>query len=99
MAKKTTTKNKPAEPKTQPKAPDGKLSLIKAAIAILEQSEQAMNTRQLVEAAKEQGLWEPTGGKTPEQTLYSAIVREIKAKGDCARFATAGKGLFVLATH
>ena len=25
------------------------------------------------------GLWTPTGAKTPEQTLYSGIFREIKS--------------------
>ena len=32
------------------------------------------------------GLWTPGAGKTPEQTLYSAIMREIRDKGDAARF-------------
>ena len=32
-------------------------------------------------------------GKTPEQTLYSAMVREIKSKGESARFTKEG-GLF-----
>ena len=33
-------------------------------------------------------------GKTPEQTLYSAIMREIKAKGDQARFVKDARGHF-----
>ena len=40
----------------------------------------------MIELAKERGLWTPGAGKTPEQTLYSAIMREIKDKGDAARF-------------
>ena len=40
----------------------------------------------MIDLAKERGLWTPGGGKTPEQTLYSAIMREIRDKGDAARF-------------
>ena len=76
--------------------PAPKLSLIKAAVAILTETEEAMNTKSIVEAAKSKGLWSPGEGKTPEQTLYSAIVREIKVKGAAARFAAAGHGLFKL---
>ena len=39
-----------------------------------------MNTREIIEAAIELKLWQPTGAKTPEQTLYGAIVRENKNK-------------------
>jgi hypothetical protein len=40
----------------------------------------------MIDLAKERGLWTPGAGKTPEQTLYSAIMREIRDKGDAARF-------------
>ena len=33
----------------------------------------------LIAKAVEMGLWTPTGAKTPEQTLYSGIFREIKS--------------------
>jgi hypothetical protein len=50
----------------------------------------------MIDSAKEKGLWEPGQGKTPEQTLYSAIVREIKVKGENSRFKkTDARGLFV----
>jgi hypothetical protein len=42
------------------------------------------------------GLWR-TGGKTPSATIYSAILREIRDKGDASRFAKAGRGKFTLA--
>ena len=48
----------------------------------------------MVEAAKARNLWTPGAGKTPEQTLYSAIMREIKAKGDQARFVKDARGHF-----
>jgi len=76
--------------------PEKKLSLMKAAIAILEESDEALNTRQIVDTAKAKGLWTPGAGKTPEQTLYSAIVREIKVKGTSARFKKDARGHFRL---
>ena len=69
-----------------------KLSLMKAAVAVLEESGEALNTKQ-------RGLWTPGEGKTPEQTLYSAIAREIKAKGETARFKMVSKGHFKLASR
>ena len=80
-------------------SPRPKISLVKAAIAVLGETEEAMGAKELVEAAKSKGLWTPGDGKTPEQTLYSAISREIKTKGDRARFAAAGKGKFKLASR
>ena len=56
------------------------LSLMNAAVEVLRQSEHPFNTRELVAMATAQGLWTPTGAKTPEQTLYGAIFREIATK-------------------
>ena len=41
-----------------------------------------MNCRELVAKAIEKGLWIPTEAKTPEQTLYSGIFREIKTAAE-----------------
>ena len=76
-----------------------KLSLLKAAIAVLKESDEALNTKQMIEQAKDKGLWTPGEGKTPEQTLYSAIAREIKAKGENSRFKLITKGHFKLASR
>ena len=96
-----TAKAEPAKAAT-PKAADEskpKLSLMKAAIAVLGESDEALNTKQMIELAKSKGLWTPGEGKTPEQTLYSAIAREIKAKGEAARFKMVAKGHFKLASR
>ena len=91
------TKNaKSAAPAAEAKP---KLSLVKAAITVLGETEEAMGANELVEAAKAKGLWTPGEGKTPEQTLYSAIAREIKAKGETARFKMVSKGHFKLASR
>ena len=76
-----------------------KLSLLKAAIAVLAESDEALNTKQMIEQTKAKGLWTPGEGKTPEQTLYSAIAREIKAKGENSRFKLVTKGHFKLASR
>ena len=51
----------------------------RAAVEVLKKSNVPMNTREIVAAAIEAGLWEPTGSKTPEQSLYGSIFREIAA--------------------
>ena len=84
-----------AAPKTEAAAvPKKGLSLLNAAATVLERSGEAMPVRAMIEEAKASGLWTPTGGKTPEQTLYSAIIREIKDKGESSRFRKDGRGRF-----
>ena len=98
-----TPKAAPAKAKAAPAAPSPKavpqkgLSLLNAAAAVLERSEAPMAVKGMIEEAKAQGLWTPRGGKTPEQTLYSAIIREIRDKGSESRFRKDGRGLFAFA--
>ena len=98
-AAKTAAKATPkAAPKTEAAAvPKKGLSLLNAAATVLERSGEAMPVRAMIEEAKASGLWTPTGGKTPEQTLYSAIIREIKDKGGASRFRKDGRGRFSFA--
>ena len=98
-AAKTTAKATPkAAPKSEAAAvPKKGLSLLNAAATVLERSGEAMPVRAMIEEAKASGLWTPTGGKTPEQTLYSAIIREIKDKGESSRFRKDGRGRFSFA--
>ena len=60
--------------------PAKKLSLLNAAIIVLRETKADMNTRELIEAIVERQLWTPTECKTPEQTLYGSIFREIATK-------------------
>lgn len=85
------SKKKKATPQPEPAK---KLSLINAALEVLKSDNAALNTKQMVEAAKAKGYWTPGAGKTPEQTLYSAIMREIKTKGDASRFVKDARGHF-----
>lgn len=61
-----------------------KVSLLDLAAKILADTGEALNCKELVAKAKETG-WVSIG-KTPEQTLYSGIFREIKEKGEASRF-------------
>ena len=92
-----------AEAKAKPAAPSPKavpqqgLGLLSAAAAVLERSDAPMSVKAMIEAAKSEGLWTPGSGKTPEQTLYSAIIREIRDRGGESRFRKDGRGLFAFA--
>ena len=71
-----------------------KRSLIEAAAEILKESAEPMNTRSMVQAAIERGLWTPTNCKTPEQSLYGAIFREIKVSAAPRFRKSATRGAF-----
>ena len=93
---------KPSAPKEKATADKGDaprkgLSLLSAAAAVLERSDEPLSVKAIIAKAKESGLWTPGSGKTPEQTLYSAIIREMRDKGDTARFRKEGRGLFASA--
>ena len=60
--------------------PVKRLSLLNAAIIVLRETKTDMNTRELIEAVVERQLWTPTECKTPEQSLYGSIFREIATK-------------------
>ena len=105
MAKKkaSTTKkttSKPASTKKQPArkkvATNGSMSQLDAAVKVLSESKDPMSTKQMIEAMASKGYWTSPGGKTPWATLYSAITRELKNKGDDARFTKVDKGTFTL---
>jgi short subunit dehydrogenase-like uncharacterized protein len=84
----------PKEPPAKPAAPAKKLSQIEAAVELLKTAAEPMTCKQMVEAMLEKKLWASPGGKTPDATLYAAILREIAAKGPDARFVKAAPGRF-----
>ena len=79
--------------------PQKKLSLFDAVVTALqsEPAGTALNTRELVALAVEKGLWQPSGAKTPEQTLYSAIFRENSTKENPRIVKSDKKGKFIYA--
>lgn len=62
------------------------------AAKVLAEAGEPLAAKQIAERAIEAG-WK-TRGKTPEATLYAAIVREIAKKGDGARFKKTDRGRF-----
>ncbi len=78
-------------------APQKKRSLLDAAVEVLRIAKQPMNTREIIEWAMKLELWQPTGAKTPEQTLYGAIVRENKTKEHPRIIKSGIKGKFIYA--
>ncbi len=93
-AKPATAKGKPAkDPKPR------KTSALDAAAIVLAEAGAPMKAKEMVALMEAKGLWTSPGGKTPEATLYAAIIREIAAKGKQARFRKTERGTFVATEH
>jgi hypothetical protein len=86
------TKSKKAK---EPKAK--KSSALDAALRVLEETGQPMTCLEMIEAMAAKGYWTSPSGATPSATLYSAVLREITAKGKDARFVKTERGKFGLA--
>ena len=77
-----------------PKAPR-RVSALDAAAKVLAGADSPMRAKEMIAAMEAKKLWTSPGGKTPEATLYAAIIREIAAKGTAARFKKHERGVFV----
>ncbi len=92
--------NKPPKPPKAPKeAKPKRVSALDAAAQVLANSEVPMRAKELIAAMEKKGLWTSPGGKTPHATLYAAMIREIAALGDKARFKKHERGVFVATSH
>ncbi len=80
--------------KNEPKAK--KPSALDAAAKVLGETGAPLNCQEMIQAMAEKGYWTSPGGQTPHATLYSAISREINAKGKEARFVKTERGKFAL---
>lgn len=79
-----------------PKAPKEKrVSGLDAAAQVLQESDEPMTAKEIVETAEANGIWKSPGGKTPHATIFSAIIREIAKKGPESRFKKTERGKFV----
>jgi hypothetical protein len=92
---KTEAPKKAAKGKSAKAAKPKKLSALDAAAKVLGDNGSPMNCQEMIEAMAKKGYWTSPGGKTPHATLYSAILRELKAKD--ARFTKTERGKFALA--
>lgn len=73
----------------KPAAPPVKMSGLDAAAEVLRTYKKSMSAKEIVGLMKEDGLWS-SEAKTPEATIYSAMLTEIKKKGEASRFAKDG---------
>jgi hypothetical protein len=86
--------------KTKRAVDDGKekrLSAQDAAAKVLGETGQPMTCQEMIAAMAAKDYWTSPGGKTPQATLYSAMLREITTKGTNSRFRKADRGKFALA--
>ena len=75
--------------------PKTKLSGLDAAVKVLTEVGQSMKCSDMVDQMLSKGYWQ-TNGATPSATIYSAIIREIRDKGDESRFRKVDRGAFEL---
>jgi hypothetical protein len=85
----------PKEPKAAKEKKPKRTSALDAAAQVIAKADKPMRAVDMIAQMEAKGLWKSPGGKTPEATLYAAIIREIAAKGKDARFAKHDRGLFV----
>ncbi len=72
------------------------MSQMDAGVRVLTEQGEPMTCRAMVEAMAKKGCCTSPGGKTPEATLYPAILRHIRKQGKEARFKKVDRGLFTL---
>jgi len=91
-----------AKPKRQRKAvrepKEKKPSALDAAARVLAEAGQAMTCKEMIGAMSAKGYWTSPGGKTPDATLMSAILREVNTKGEQSRFVKTAPGRFAIRT-
>lgn len=87
----------PAPESGKPEKPEKNMTLMDAAVTALKEAGMPMNTREMVKAAIDKGYWIPTNCKTPEQTLYGSIFREMKTKEQPRIVKAEEKGKFRIA--
>jgi hypothetical protein len=90
--KRTIKKAKPAAKPAKPK----KTSALDAAAKVLGESKEPLTTKEMIEAMQAKGYWKSPEGKTPDRTLYSAILREIVVNKAESRFKKTERGKFTL---
>jgi hypothetical protein len=74
-----------------------KMSALDAAAKVLAETGQPMTCKEMIETMAKKSYWQSPGGRTPEATLYSAILRELKVKGAKSRFRKTDRGKFARA--
>jgi HB1/ASXL restriction endonuclease-like protein with HTH domain len=71
-----------------------RVTALDAAARVLAEEGKPMSCGELIEAMAAKKYWISPGGQTPSSTLYAAMAREIKTKGNAARFRKTDRGKF-----
>lgn len=80
-----------------PKSPKIKrASALDSAVRVLAEAKGPMTCQQLIETMAAKDYWKSASGKTPANTLYAAIAKEINTKGKQSRFQKVERGQFAL---
>jgi hypothetical protein len=93
-APKTAAPKASAAKAAKPAKAKAKLSALDAAAKVLAERGEPMGAAEMIEEMAARRYWTSPGGKTPEATLYSALIREINIKGKDSRFRKTGPGKF-----
>ena len=88
------THAKPKKLKVKADLKPKKLSMIKAALQVLQERKVPMTCPEMIDVMATEGLWVSPGGKTPASTLYAAIGRSIKDDGKASAFRKTERGKF-----
>jgi hypothetical protein len=75
------------------------MSGIAAVTKVLQEENRPMTCAEMVAAAETKGYWKSPAGKTPANTIYSAILRTINTKGGASPFRKTERGRFALTTN
>ena len=71
-----------------------KLSMIKAALQVLQDRKVPMTCPEMIDVMATERLWVSSGGKTPAASLYAALSRSIKDEGKASAFRKTERGKF-----
>jgi hypothetical protein len=88
------TPAKPTKLKVKADLKPKKLSMINAALQVLQERKVPMTCPEMIDVMATEGLWVSPGGKTPASTLYAAIGRSIKDEGKSSAFRKTERGKF-----
>jgi hypothetical protein len=88
------TTTQPRRGKTAAQDQPKRRSALDGAAKVLEETGQALSCPEMIAAMAARGYWRSPAGKTPAATLYSALLREISAKGSSSRFVRTERGKF-----
>lgn len=84
-------------PKKAAKPANEGMSGLDAAALVLKEAKAPMTAKEVVAEIQRRNLAPKLGGKTPDATIYAAMLTEIKKKGEASRFGKNGPSFIATA--